>query len=1166
MQSGAVNVAGGIFINYRREDTAGYAHLIRERLVTRLAPDRVFLDVDNIEPGLDFARILSERVGACDALVAIIGKNWLTACDEGQRRRIDDPLDFVRIEIEAALQRDVRVIPVLVDGARMPRPNELPDGLKALSTRQAVEISHTRLAYDADNLTRWLLRLEEARIKQAEAAAAAKAELERVESERRAQREQAEARREPRQRRKQAEAAKAATGEAQRAAAGDERPAADQIAGGPRDADPPDRRAESAEFIGGKGPDSPREDGNSVGAASPSHSESAAAVRDLLAPALASEIIVAAAGGALASPASEASASDAGPLRPPAGVVEPVEDIAKTQPGAQQPSASGRDESDEALDAASGAVEAANVAEKPEKNLRLRVSAIVGAAAIGAVALALLAIAFDSAGASRIACALFSPDSCLPIEIENTTDRATLQRLALETPSLQARVAARMAVLDRQDAQAKESRDEIARTTDRARLAELRKDPELAGAADARLAEIDQNDAALTISSQTSRDKLRALAIQFPKLEAPVAARIGQLDGQDAQTALQLQSIAKASDRSSLEEFRKNPDLAAAVDKRLAELDLAEASSAIALETNRDKLRAFAVKFAPLATTVAARIAQLDAQDARTAEQLQSIAKSTDRTDLAELRKNPDLAAAVDKRLGELDLADAASAIPSETNRDKLRALAAKFPGLESLVSARVALLEEVARSTDRASLAELRKQPNLAAAVDSRLAELDLADAPAAIAAETNPDKLRALAARFPTLELPVAARIAKLAAQDARTAQMLAAVAKTTDRASLAELRKNPDLATAVDERVAELDLNDASASIPSETDRNELRAFAARFPTLGALVAFRIGQLDAQDARLAQLLAAIAKSTDRSSLAELRKIPELVDAVDRRLAALDAIDRQHAQEVIVRLTAEIAETTDRTRLAEIRGNPDLAKAVDARIAALDAADRQREQDTLEKLRGEIAETTDRDRLGVLRLNPELAQAVYKRIAELDAAIAQPSAPANAPQTTSDPTEARQTPDEVVKGSGDSPTLITTFTDWSVYVAGSGQTKICYALSQPKTRDPAGLNYDPAFVFVSAKSSSGESNEVSFQMGFDVDSNSAVSIQVDSTTFDMIANGSDLWVKNPSEEGQVAAALHDDLNLVVKSVSSRGHAITDSYSLTGSAMAIDRARSECQ
>lgn len=145
-----------VFICYRREDLAASARLIYDRLTKKLARDSVFLDVDNTPPGLDFVDILSERVGKCDALVAVIGKNWLSSVDPSGRRRLDDPTDFVRVEIEAALAREIRVIPVLVDGAAMPRVEDLPDSMKTLTRRQGVEISHTRFGSDIERLTRAL--------------------------------------------------------------------------------------------------------------------------------------------------------------------------------------------------------------------------------------------------------------------------------------------------------------------------------------------------------------------------------------------------------------------------------------------------------------------------------------------------------------------------------------------------------------------------------------------------------------------------------------------------------------------------------------------------------------------------------------------------------------------------------------------------------------------------------------------------------------------------------------------------------------------------------------------------------------------------------------------------------------------------------------------------
>jgi TIR domain len=152
---------GGVFISYRREDSGGFAGRIYDRLTNRLGRENVFFDVDAIPPGLDFVDVLSDHVGKCDALLAVIGKHWVSSADSQNRRRLDDPSDFVRIEIEAALQRNVPVIPVLVDGAAMPQAGNLPDGLKKLTRRQAIEVSHNRFDSDAERLTEALSQLED---------------------------------------------------------------------------------------------------------------------------------------------------------------------------------------------------------------------------------------------------------------------------------------------------------------------------------------------------------------------------------------------------------------------------------------------------------------------------------------------------------------------------------------------------------------------------------------------------------------------------------------------------------------------------------------------------------------------------------------------------------------------------------------------------------------------------------------------------------------------------------------------------------------------------------------------------------------------------------------------------------------------------------------------
>lgn len=147
-----------IFLSYRRGDTAGHAGRLFDRLADRFGRDAVFMDVDTIRPGEDFARAISDRIGTCDVLIALIGDQWLTMTDAAGRRRVDDPQDFVRSEVEAALQRGIPILPVLVEGARMPAASELPESLRELVQRQAMEVRDTRFDAEAEDLVRAVAR------------------------------------------------------------------------------------------------------------------------------------------------------------------------------------------------------------------------------------------------------------------------------------------------------------------------------------------------------------------------------------------------------------------------------------------------------------------------------------------------------------------------------------------------------------------------------------------------------------------------------------------------------------------------------------------------------------------------------------------------------------------------------------------------------------------------------------------------------------------------------------------------------------------------------------------------------------------------------------------------------------------------------------------------
>lgn len=141
-----------IFINYRRSDSEGEAGRLFDELTLQLGPKAVFMDVAAIEPGRDFRKAIDQSVDSCSVLLAMIGQDWLNARNREDQRRLDDPNDFVRMELAAALRRDIPVVPVLVRSARMPRAEELPDDLQELAFRNAVELTHARWKSDVQVL------------------------------------------------------------------------------------------------------------------------------------------------------------------------------------------------------------------------------------------------------------------------------------------------------------------------------------------------------------------------------------------------------------------------------------------------------------------------------------------------------------------------------------------------------------------------------------------------------------------------------------------------------------------------------------------------------------------------------------------------------------------------------------------------------------------------------------------------------------------------------------------------------------------------------------------------------------------------------------------------------------------------------------------------------
>lgn len=143
---------GNVFISYRRDDAAAWAGRLHMALEKHFRRDQLFMDVDSIQAGLDFAKVIDVEVAKCDVMLVVIGKGWLDARDAAGRRRLDDPGDFVRLEVESALRRDIRVVPVLVDGASLPKAQDLPEDMQGLVRRQAVILRHEQFSSDLNVL------------------------------------------------------------------------------------------------------------------------------------------------------------------------------------------------------------------------------------------------------------------------------------------------------------------------------------------------------------------------------------------------------------------------------------------------------------------------------------------------------------------------------------------------------------------------------------------------------------------------------------------------------------------------------------------------------------------------------------------------------------------------------------------------------------------------------------------------------------------------------------------------------------------------------------------------------------------------------------------------------------------------------------------------------
>jgi hypothetical protein len=150
----------GIFISYRRGDSIGHTGRLYDLLSQHFGSAHVFMDIDTIGPGEDYLEVIEKRCDSCEVLLAIIGRSWVNAVDQNGNRRLDDPGDFVRLEIMRALEKGIRVVPVLVDAAQMPDAKDLPPELKKFTLRNAWEINDKRFHHDVGLLIGALQKMQ----------------------------------------------------------------------------------------------------------------------------------------------------------------------------------------------------------------------------------------------------------------------------------------------------------------------------------------------------------------------------------------------------------------------------------------------------------------------------------------------------------------------------------------------------------------------------------------------------------------------------------------------------------------------------------------------------------------------------------------------------------------------------------------------------------------------------------------------------------------------------------------------------------------------------------------------------------------------------------------------------------------------------------------------
>jgi hypothetical protein len=149
---------------------------------------------------------------------------------------------------------------------------------------------------------------------------------------------------------------------------------------------------------------------------------------------------------------------------------------------------------------------------------------------------------------------------------------------------------------------------------------------------------------------------------------------------------------------------------------------------------------------------------------------------------------------------------------------------------------------------------------------------------------------------------------------------------------------------------------------------------------------------------------------------------------------------------------------------------------------------------------------------------------------------------------------------------GEAGKPVQLASFGDWGAFLAAGGKEKTCYVLAQPAERVPSKLKRDPAYVFISSRPGENIHNEVSITMGFPMKDGGDAEADVSGTSFDLVSKGTNAWIKNPAQEAEFIATMKKSAKLVVKAASVKGNVTTDSYSLAGLSLALQRAEKECR